>query len=321
MIRFGIVGAGVIAHTFAKDIKLVEGAVLVAIASRNINKANDFREEYNLDLAFGSYEEMALSNSIDAVYIATPHNFHKDQSILFMNNSKHVLCEKPISVNSVELEEMIKNAKKNKVLLMEAMWTRYLPSFQKVKEVVESNVLGKFKKAYLELGWSLINDYSVDKRLLNMDLAGGSILDIGVYPIACFRYINKQDISKFNASASFHNTGVDTECIIDLEFNDGSRAKLKSSIKETLMKDAIFEFDNGKIIMNRFHSSESIYINGEHFNLPFKGLGFVHEIESFVDTINKGLLEDPIMTYSESRDIMKIMDMARNEIGLKYPFE
>lgn len=321
MIRFGIVGAGAIAHTFAKDIKLVEGAKLVAIASRSIEKANAFRSEYNLELSFGSYEEMALSDTIDAVYIATPHNFHKVQSILFMNNNKHVLCEKPIAVNSNELEEMIKNAKKNKVLLMEAMWTRYLPAFQKVKEVVESNILGKFKKAYLELGWSLISDYPVEKRLLNMDLAGGSILDIGVYPIACFRYINKQDISKFYANASFHKTGVDTECILELEFNDGSSAKLKSSIKETLMKDAIFDFEKGRIIMNRFHSSESVYINDEHFELPFKGLGFVHEIESFVDSLNKGLLENPVMTYSESRDVMSIMDRARNQIGLKYPFE
>jgi len=321
MIKFGIVGAGDIAHKFARDIKYVEGAKLVAIASRNVEKANLFKKKYGLELGYGSYEEMALSGNIDAVYIATPHNFHKNQSILFMNNKINVLCEKPISVNSEELSEMINSAKTNKVLLMEAMWTRYLPSFQKVKEVLHSNVLGKLKSAYFELGWELLNDYPVEKRLLNMDLAGGSILDIGVYPIACFRYINNSEISKLEASAVFHETGVDKECIINLELVDGSVAQLKSSINETLTKESVLEFEKGKITFENFHSSQNVKINGERFTLPFKGEGFVHEIESFIETINNGLLENDVMPYSESKDIMRIMDQARKNIGLKYPFE
>ena len=321
MIKFGIVGAGDIAHKFARDMLHVKGAKLVAIASRSIDKGNDFKNKYGLELSFNSYEEMAKSKKIDAVYIATPHNFHKEQSILFMNEKKHVLCEKPIAVNGHELEDMISSAKNNKVLLMEAMWTRYLPTFQKAKEVVNSNILGKFKKAYLELGFSLLRDYPLEKRLLNMDLAGGSILDIGVYPIACFRYLDNQVITKYEAKGLFHESGVDTECVIDLKFSDGSSAKLKSSIKELLMKDATFEFEKGKIVFNNFHSSQRVYINDELFELSYKGEGFVHEIESFVQTINKGLLEDPVMPYSESRDIMEIMDEARKKIGLKYPFE
>lgn len=321
MIKFGIVGAGDIAHKFARDILHVKGATLVAIASRSIDKGNDFKNKYGLELSFSSYEEMAKSKKIDAVYIATPHNFHKEQSILFMNEKKHVLCEKPIAVNGEELEDMIRSAKNNKVLLMEAMWTRYLPTFQKAKEVVNSNILGNFKKAYLEFGFDLLGDYPLEKRLLNMDLAGGSILDIGVYPIACFRFLDNQLITDFKAVGTFHDTGVDTECIIDLEFENGSSAQLKSSIKEFFTKDATFEFEKGKIVFDNFHSGEKIYINNELFELPFKGEGFVHEIESFIETINKGLLEDPIMPYSESRDIMGIMDEARNKIGLKYPFE
>jgi len=321
MIRFGIVGAGAIAHQFARDIKNCKDASLVAVASRSLEKAEKFRNKYNLNLAYGSYEEMSESQEIDAVYIATPHNFHKEQSILFMNKKIHVLCEKPISVNLKELDDMITSAKENKVLLMEAMWTRFLPSSIVVKEVIESNRLGKLKNVDLEFGYSLIESYSEDRRLLNPNLAGGSLLDLGVYPISFLMHVNSGEIKNIEAQARIHKTGVDTETRMLINFKDGSKATLVCSMDTDMNKPGILEFEKGIIKMDDFSRSKKIYINDEIIDIPFIEDGFGYQINSFINTISNNLLENEIMTYNESRKVMAIMDEVRSIIGVKYPFE
>jgi len=321
MIKFGIVGAGAIAHQFARDIKKCKDSKLVAISSRSIKRALEFKEKYNLELAFGSYEEMAKSNEIDAVYIATPHNFHKEQSILFMDNKIHVLCEKPISVNLIELNEMIASAQQNKVLLMEAMWTRFLPSSIIVKEVVKSNKLGKLKNVNLEFGYSLINNYSEERRLLNPSLAGGSLLDLGVYPISFLMHVNDSKIKSIKAHSRMHKIGVDIETNMLIEFADGSTAKLDCSMDTDLNKPGLLEFESGTIIMEDFSRSKRIYIDGKVMDIPFIEEGFGYQINSFTNTINNHLLENDVMTYEESRKVMSIMDQVRKITGIKYPFE
>jgi predicted dehydrogenase len=321
MIRFGIVGAGSIASKFARDIKHVKGAVTTAIASRDIDKAIAFKNEYDIEFAFGNYEEMAKSDKIDAVYIATPHNFHMEQSILFMNHKKHVLCEKPISVNSKQFKKMVLSAKENKVLLMEAMWTRFLPATLKVREVISSNKLGKFKHAHLEFGFSFIGKGGDKGRLFNPNLAGGSLLDMGIYPVAYTLNLTNQNIKSIKAKANIYKTGVDSECRIEFLFEDGATASLLSSFEEDRNKPGVLEFENGTIIVDHFWSSEKIIVNGEVFEYPHIGEGFPYEIDSFVKTIEKGDLENDIMTYEETRKSMVLLDKIRNEIGLVYPFE
>ncbi len=321
MVRFGIVGAGAIAHQFAKDINACENAKLVAIASRSIERAIEFKKEYNLELAFGNYQELAESSEIDAVYIATPHNFHKEQGILFMNNKKHVLCEKPVTVNLSELNDMIESAKENKVLIMEAMWTRFLPSSLLVKELVQSNKLGKLKNVSLEFGYSLINDYPEEKRLLNPDLAGGSLLDLGVYPISFLMHINDGTIKHIEAEARLSNKKIDIETQMKIEFTDGSKASLKCSMDTDMNTPGVLEFEKGTIKMEDFSRSKKIFVNDEKIDIPFIEGGFSYQINSFVKTIDNGQLENEIMTYDESKKVMSIMDQVRKIIGVKYPFE
>lgn len=321
MIRFGIVGAGSISQKFAKDIHFSKGAIITSIASRNLDKAIKFKNKFDIEYAFGSYEEMAKSDLIDAVYIATPHNFHKEQAILFMNNKKHVLCEKPISVNLNELNKMIQSAEENNVLLMEAMWTRFLPSSVKVREIVKSNILGKLKSAYLEFGYSLIENYLEEGRLLNPNLAGGSILDIGVYPIAFLMDLTDCKIKKINAKSRLHKTGVDIETVINFEFSDNSHATVISSLDTYLNTPAVFKFEKGTIVMEEFSRSNKIFVNDEAISIPYTGEGFPHQIDSFVETLNNNLKENPIMTYEESRKVMKVMDEVRKKVGVIYPFE
>ena len=321
MIRFGIVGAGEIAQKFARDIKYSKGAVLTAVASRNLAKAEEFAQEFNIEFAFGSYEEMAKSNKIDAVYIATPHNFHKEQSILFMNNKKHVLCEKPIAVNTKEFEEMVFSAQKNKVLLMEAMWTRFLPSTLKVRETVQSKKLGKLKNVYLEFGFDVIGNVTESGRMLNPHLAGGSLLDMGVYPVAYTLNITDQKVKTIRAKSRFSHTGVDIDCVIDFVFEDQSTAKLISSIDQDKQSPGILEFEKGTIIIDEFWRSQKVTINDKEFLFPHIGEGFPYEINSFVETLESGHLENNIMTHDQSRKSMQMLDEIRKVVGLTYPFE
>lgn len=320
MIRFGIVGAGNIAHTFAEDVKFSKDAVITAVASRDLNKAEAFKEQYDIQYAFGSYEELAKSDKVDAIYIATPHNFHMEQSVLFMNHKKHVLCEKPIAVNVEEFEKMVAAAKENNVLLMEAMWTRFLPVTLEVREIVKSKKLGKLKHADIEFGFDM-KGRAEEGRLFNINLAGGSLLDVGIYPVAYTLNITDKPIKTIEATASFYKTGIDTECIINIVFEDESTAELISSFKENRNNIAVLDYEKGKVIVQDFWSSQKYFINDEEFSLPHIGNGFSYQIDSFVDTLDKGLLENSIMTHDQTRKTMVLLDKIREIIGLKYPFE
>ncbi len=321
MIKFGIVGAGGIAQKFAKDIKFCEGATVTAIASRSLEKANDFKNEHDIEFAFGSYEEMANSDLIDAVYIATPHNFHMEQSILYMNHKKHVLCEKPISVNVDQFEKMVTSSIENNVLLMEAMWTRFLPATLKVREVVASKTLGRFKNAYLEFGFKAMGKGGDFGRLFNPKLAGGSLLDVGVYPVAYTLNLTDSKVRELNAKAKFSKTGIDTECIVNFVFEDDSKVTCVSSFIEDRNTPAVLEFEKGKIIIENFWRSTKVTIGSDVFEYPFIGEGFPHEINLFVNSINKGELENDTMTHDQTRKSMMLLDKIRKTIGLVFPFE
>lgn len=321
MIRFGIVGAGGIAEKFARDITFTKNAKAVAVASRNLDRANEFKDKFDIEYAFGSYEEMAKSDLIDAVYIAIPHNFHKEQSILFMNHKKHVLCEKPISVNAKDFEEMVVSAKENQVLLMEAMWTKFLPATKKVREVVKSNKLGAFKHAYLEFGADITGLGGDTGRWFNYNLAGGSLLDMGVYPVAYTLNLTDKEIKTIDAKATFYHTGIDTECVVDILYEDDTSVTLVSSFTEDRDAPGVIEFEHGKIIANDFWESQKITVDDEVFEFPHVGEGFPYQIEAFSETIEKGLLENELMTHDQTRKSMELLDRIRSIIGLKYPFE
>jgi len=321
MIRFGIVGAGGIAAKFARDIKFCPNAVATAIASRDLEKAKVFQNEHDIEFAFGSYEEMAKSDQIDAVYIAVPHNFHMEYSIMYMNHKKHVLCEKPIAVNTNEFEKMVDSAKENQVLLMEAMWTKFLPATVKVREKIASGTLGKFKHAYLEFGANIMGLGGDSGRWFSFDLAGGSLLDMGVYPVAYTLNITNQEVKSINAKAEFYKTGIDLACYVDLQFEDNSTARLASSFKENKDAPGVIEFEKGKIIADNFWRSQKVIINDEEHAFPHLGEGFPYQINAFVETVEQGLLENEIMTYEQSRKSMILLDRIRDVIGLKYPFE
>lgn len=321
MVKFGIVGCGNIAKKFARDIKLTENAQLVAVSARNHEDALKYKSQFNVPFAYPSYLDMAKSNEIDAAYIATPHNFHYEQAIMFLKHKKHVLVEKPIAVNKAQLEEMIKVAKENDVLLMEAMWTHFLPSAQFVSDLVHRGDLGNLIEAHIPFGYCLLIAYPKEKRLLNPNLAGGSILDIGVYPISFFHLIQKQRIKTIKAEAKMTRTGVDASCDIHIVDELGAKIHIQSSISKNLSNDATLVYEKGTIFMKNFSRSKTVYVDKTKFKIPFEGEGFVHQIRSFSESVERGETENPIMTFNASMRCMETMDEARRQIGLKYPFE
>ena len=320
-IRFGIVGLGGIAKKFARDIKLVNTAKLVAIASRNKTKALEYKKMYKVDYAYSSYEDLAKSDLIDAVYIATPHNFHYSLALLFMKNKKHVLIEKPIAINQNQYLEMMECAKKNNVLMMEAMWTSFLPVTRYLLEYIKNNDVGKLKSAKIELGYSLAENQSSDSRLLRLDLAGGSLLDLGIYPINFYNLISQVPIKTVNAKASFTETNVDELTIVEIINMEDAVIEIRSSLSENFSNDALLNFENSNIKVIDFSRSNKLIINQEVISLDFEGEGFVHEIRGFVESIHNKEIENPIMNFKLTLKNLEHMDKIRDLINLKYPFE
>ena len=321
MIRFGIVGCGGIAKKFARDLKYVDKAMITAVASLDTEKAYEYQKEYDAEHVFFNYMDMAKSDVIDAVYIALPHNLHKDRAVLFMKNHKHVLIEKPIAVNETELLEMIKVAKDNQVLLMEAMWTAFLPATTYVRKIIDNNDLGNLLEAKLSFGYKIPSNYPDIGRLINPKLAGGSLLDLGIYPVSFMNLIKQKPIANIEAKADFGNKEVDLETVVKITDIDKSTFTLVSSFKRNLDNDGLFLFEKGVIKMGDFHRCNKLYVNEYEIDLPFEGEGFVHEIRSFVNSIMNKETENQIMTYEHNLKTVKIMDRIRMDIGLKYPFE
>jgi len=322
-IRWGIVGPGRIAHSFAKDLSLVEGGKLTAVASRNLQRAQEFANEYGAEYSFGSYEELFDSDVVDVLYIATPHTSHCELSIAAMEKGKNVLCEKPMGLNSHEVGQMVDSAKKNNVFLMEALWSRFNPSILKVKEIVEKGTLGEI--AYLNANFGF---YALDRdeehRLLNPNLAGGSLLDIGIYPIfLAYLILGKPETIK--AMSKFHSTGVEaqTAMIFDYPF---AQAVLTSGLRSKIsMKAEIAGSKGSAYLQERWHETQgySFELNGEEqaVDLPTKGIGYSHEIEEVHRCLQEGKLQSDKWSLQNSLDLVGLLDEVRKITGVTFPNE
>ncbi|MFD0797393.1 Gfo/Idh/MocA family protein [Maribacter chungangensis] len=323
MIRWGIVGAGKIANTFAKDLALVADNRLCAVASRSLSKAKDFAETYAADHAFGSYGELFQSDVVDVVYIATPHTSHADLSIRAMECRKHVLCEKPMGVNGAEVALMLDKARENKVFLMEALWSRFNPTIKKVKELVDAGEIGKL--AYLKADFAF---YGLDRdekgRLLNPDLAGGTILDIGIYPIF-LSYLLLGMPKNITAQAQFHKTGIERQTSMIFEYKDAQALLFSSLACDSEMKAEIAGSTGSLFINPRWHEAESYVLvkdgESEHIALGKMGKGYTHEIAEVAHCITAGKLESSLWSHQNTRDLCTLLDSVREEAGIHFPFE
>jgi predicted dehydrogenase len=318
-IRWGIIGLGNIADKFAADLAMVENSELVAVASRNQQKADEFAIKHNSKKGYDSYASLAKDAEVDAVYIATPHSFHKEHSILCLQNKKAVLCEKPFAMNLEEVIEMIAVAKENNTLVMEAMWTFFLPHFSYVLDIVKSEKFGKLK--HLEADFGFFRAFDETSRLFKKEVGGGSLLDIGIYPIfVALAILGKPNA--IGANATFFENGADASCDMTFHYKN-AKAILKSTLLEETKTEAIFTFEKAIVKINeQFHQPTTVVLiqnnKEEIINFDCKTIGYNYEIEHFNQLLRENKKESPLMTFDFSKKIINTLDEVREIIGLTY---
>lgn len=324
-IRWGILGCGAIASKFADALRHIEDAQLVAAGSRTQENADRFSHSHGIPRRYGSYQALAEDKDIDIIYIATPHHLHMENTMLCLNAGKHVLCEKPLAVNASQGQAMIDCAKANKRFLMEAMWTRFLPLMDKVRELLADNALGEVRMLAADFGFRCSTDTG-KQRLINPHLAGGALLDVGIYPLALSSMLFGSP-RQVQSSAFLGETGVDEQNAVILTFAQGQLAILYSAIQtETPHQAAIMGTKamirlpyswwkgNQLIVTPRGQSEQSMV-------LPTFDNGFIYEILAVQNDLRAGRLDNNLMPLNESLNILRTMDAIRQQWDFKYPFE
>ena len=321
-IRFGIVGTGTIAHRFAQAIKNVPSAQLVAVASRTKENAEKFGDEFDIPVRFDSYGKMAESDVIDAAYIAVPHSGHIGCSCLMMNNGKHVICEKPMAVNTKEAKKMFLCAKENNVLLMEAMWARLVPGTIRMLELVESGVLGEILGVEGKFCYTMDED-EMDHHVFAPEHGGGSLLDVGVYGLNFASWYLGKDVENIDAQSAVYN-GVDSHTCVLMKYKNGAIADISSAILLRKPNEGYVYGSKGYAHLRRFYAPQEIELhlnNGETqtIPMPYAGNGFEEQIAHFCECVSSGLKQSPVVTPEQTLYITKQMDEIRKKTGIVYP--
>lgn len=318
--KWGILGAGKIAAKFAKDLATVPGAILYAVASRSVNKAEEFAEVHGIKVSYGSYLELVKDEKVDIVYVATPHTFHFEHSLLCLEHKKAVLCEKPFGMNLGQVETMISKAQQKNVFLMEALWTQFLPHFSYVKNLVNSKEFGSLLELEADFGFNA--PFDPEKRIYNKELGGGSLMDVGIYPVflALSLLGNPEDIT---AKATIGSTGVDENCTVKLSYPNDVKANLYSAINETTPTTASLRFEKALVTINsRFHepSSVNIQINDNVVTkeFPVTTHGYNFEAAHVQKMLEKDRIESDLMTFEKSKQLITLLDRIRKQINLEY---
>ncbi len=322
-IRWGIVGAGGIAERFARACKNTPGAELTAIASRSQEKADTFADRFGIENRFGSYEDMARWDGIDAAYIATPHGLHAPNGILMMNCGKAVLTEKPAAVNSSELKKMLKSAAENKVFFMEAMWARVTPGTIKLLEIAESGVIGRVKGTQASFCYDMSDE--PDHHAFKPEYGGGSLLDVGCYGLSFASWLTKAPVESISAEAEIGATGVDVHCCVLLKHEDEAIDSITSAMLLEKPGEGYVFGEKGYIkTVDRFYAPQEfeVHVFGEEpktYKCPFYGNGFEEQIMESNRCIREGKLQSDLIPHSQSVKIMKLMDDIRKIVGVRYP--
>ncbi|MGM8297551.1 Gfo/Idh/MocA family protein [Clostridium perfringens] len=319
-LKWGILGPGNIARDFAQALNRVNGEVY-AVASRNKERAEKFARENNVKKAYGSYDEIIKDKDIDVVYIATPHSNHYEYIIKSLNNNKHVLCEKAITVNERELEEALKIAREKNLVLEEAMTLFHMPLYEKVIKKINKEDLGKVNMVQVSFG--SFKEYDENNRFFNLDLAGGALLDIGTYALSFARYFLSSMPEEILSTVKKAKTGVDEESGIILKTKEDEIATISLAFRSKMPKRGIVSCDNGFITIDNFPRANKAtinYLDGavEVIECGEEEKALDYEVIFMEERIKENKESNSIeLTY----DVTKIMNKVRKDWGILYPFE
>ncbi len=294
-----------------------------AVASRDYNRAREFADRWGFEKAYGSYEEMLEDKAVELVYVASPHSHHYQHAKMCLEHGKNVLVEKAFTVNARQAEELMGLAAEKKLLLAEAMWTRYMPSRKMIDDIIASGVIGEPFSLTANLGYAMAHK----ERLVNPELAGGALLDVGVYPINFALMVFHGEVREISTTAVLSPKGVDLHNSVTLTFEDGKMAVLHSSMLSATDRSGMVYGDKGYIAIQNINNCEEIRV----FDLDHKMIschkvpeqinGYEYEVISCIKAINEGKLECDEMPHNETMRVMRILDWIRGKWGLRYPCE
>lgn len=322
-VRWGIIGAGNIAQSFIKDFPLVKNAELIAIAASDKERAKLFAATHNIPLAF-TYEELYKCDEVDAVYISTTHNFHFEQSLKCIQHGKAVLCEKPITINDAECKQLTALSKEKKVFLMEAMWTYFLPALIKAQHWVNENKIGGLK--VIQADFSFAVEKNLTGRMYNPQLAGGALLDLGVYNVALATFFMNRKPESITATGILTQTGVDATTTMLLNYGNTVATLCNSMVTRMANKLCLFG-ETGYIEIPDFWRTRSCKLFDKDFNLievyddERTSHGFIYQMQHATDKILANEIESNIIPHQRSIEIQEIVTEVRRQIGFKYPME
>ena len=323
-IRWGILGTGAIAGAFAKALRQVTDATLFAVGSRSQTSADAFAQTHAVDHVYASYAELAGDPDVDVVYVATPHIAHFENTMLCLRAGKHVLCEKPFALNSAQTEEMVTSAKRNGLFLMEAMWMRFIPLITDLRRRVGAGDIGQVRMIQADFGFRTA--LTPQSRLFNPELAGGALLDLGIYPLA-FSALLLGEPTEISSLANIGTTGVDEQSAYVLKHQDGELSILASALRTQTSMSAWVYGTHGRIHLPKqfWRAKEMILYRNEmapeHIHLPYEGNGYQFEAQEVVDCLRSGKTESEIMPLRDSVSLMGTMDTIRRQWGLTFPNE
>lgn len=324
--KLAILGAGGIAGVMAGTVAKMDGVENYAIGSRDITKAKAFAEQYGMQKAYSSYEELLADPEAELVYIAVPHSHHHQWTMAALNAGKHVLCEKAFAVNERQTREMIELSEKTGLLLAEAIWTRYMPSRRMIMEIIERGDIGRVRTVSANLGYRI----DMNERMIRPELAGGCLLDLTVYPLNFASMVWGDDIKDIKASCVMTDTGVDGQDTVMIEYQDGRMANLFTTMYTLTNRMGLICGTDGFIEVQNINNPEQIRVyspdrNGPElkacYDVPGQITGYEYEVLACKKAIEEGRIECPEMPHSQTIQIMCQMDRIRKQFGIVYPNE
>ncbi|MBQ1800729.1 MAG: Gfo/Idh/MocA family oxidoreductase [Prevotella sp.] len=322
-LRVGIIGAGWIAEKAAITLKNLEGASCYAIASRSLEKAQAFAEKWQVSCAYGSYSELIADENVDLVYVATPHSHHYDVTKEALENGKPCLVEKAFMANHRQAADIVRISRERKVFLAEAIWTRYQPAVQIVRQLISNGQIGTPRLITATLGYSMGNK----PRIMRPDLCGGALLDLGVYAINFVRMFCDSPIEKMESQCVKSDTGMDLTNAISFTFANGILANVQSSACCVGDNIGVIAGTEGNIIIDNINNPQRIRINKrdrvfvKDINVPKQITGYEYQFIACKQALEEGLIEPPQMPLEETLYIMKMMDELRFKWGVRYPMD
>lgn len=323
-IKFGILTAGYIADIMARTMNPMEEVECVAIASRDISKAQALADKHNIKKVYGSYEDLVNDDEIDAIYVASPNTYHYEHAKLCINHGKHILCEKPFAINEKQTKEVLDLAKEKNVSVLDGIWVRYLPYINELKKVLESGEIGEVTNVYASFGSNSIHK----DRMSKPELGGGVLLDLTIYPLSFVDAVFGDDIEKIVTSCTKTENGLDKNEVITMTYKSGLIATVSGNMTAKIQADAIIYGREGKIIIPQFWEGSRFFVYKPTEPQPYKVVdcphdftGYEFEVRRLCQIINEGKIECEEMPHSKSLYMARMLDGFRKEWGVKYPGE